>query len=132
MYRPGEARCNHCPPAERMKGNLLARLLQKGREQSIARKPDARPKAKAKAKAKTKSIPAAVEKVKKVSEVSRDKMTKTGQLYRIPRDGIQRERAGPESACTGLGPTARSALSLSRRTLATRVCCSSRRRSTVR
>ena len=68
MYRLDEARYNHCPPAERMTGSLLARLLQKGREQSIARKHKARPKAKAKAKAKTKSTPAAVETVEKVEK----------------------------------------------------------------
>ena len=47
MYRLDKARCNHCPPTERMKAKSLARLLQKDLGQSIARKPKARPKANA-------------------------------------------------------------------------------------
>ena len=77
-----------------MKGTFLARLLQKRREQSIARKAKARPKAKGKAKANTESIPVVVEKekqVEKVDKVSKDKVDKTGQLYRIPRVGIEQK-----------------------------------------
>ena len=63
-----------------MKGAFLARLLQKGREQSIVRKAKARPKVNGKAKAKTESIPAVVKKVEKVDKVSKDKVEKTDQL----------------------------------------------------